>query len=360
MSLRLLPLIFYTIFTVQSYGDTNATAEAERTYIDEQHEALSNQVIHWSETIDRKLSSYLTGSEYNITLAKPNPVDDSEELKEEVNSVDAFFQNDKFLEETDDAYVRIRFDANFQSKDDEDFNLKASAQLPLSRSKKEFKFFIDDVSQDNTKDIATDDTEDQKSAPEIGMHYFAPETYGIESKYSVGIRGIYPFVRARYKMVFEAGEWLIEPVQSFKYSVKDDFEEETNVYFDTQLEELSLFRIQLHRKTKSRMDGMDYSLGFSYFWAISQGIGVNLSQTFWGNTEYKYVTDETTDPVTESDPYGGISNYSTALSWRQSVWRKWFFYEVRPGVNFHRQYDYEPNYTIRIYLDFYFGNYLKG
>ncbi len=355
MLLRLISFFFCFFFISTATADTNVTAKDESSYIDDSHKVISGKVVEYSEHIDRTLSGWLGDDEEdNATVTGTTIIEPT--LEDEAESVDAFFQNEKFLKETDDTFVRIRMDANFQSKEPEDFNLKVRAQLPLSRSKKKFKLFVDNVNQDNAKDIVSDDSDAERTAPEIGVHYFAPETYGIESKYSVGLSGIYPFVRARYNKIYETGVWLIEPTQSFKYSAKDDFQEETNIYFDTQLEELTLFRIQLHRKTRSRIDGMDYSLGFSYFWSPKKETGLNLTQSFWGNTKYKYIIDESTVPVTESGTYAGISNYSTSLGWRQSVWRKWFFYEMRPGVNFHRAYDYEANYTLRVYLDFYFGN----
>jgi hypothetical protein len=51
----------------------------------------------------------------------------------------------------------------------------------------------------------------------------------------------------------------------------------------------------------------------------------------------------------------GIHDYVTSFSWRANIWRKWFYYEVRPSVSFHKQYDYEPNYQVRLFFDFYFG-----
>lgn len=93
---------------------------------------------------------------------------------------------------------------------------------------------------------------------------------------------------------------------------------------------------------------MDYRLSFTYFYTPSKTTGLSLTQSFWGNT--KYVCD------IEPEPYGDISDYVTTLSWRQSVWRKWFAYEVQPGISFHRQYDYEANYILRLNLDFYFGS----
>ena len=347
-------LTIILIFITLNADDTNSTNEY--SYIDEYHKIISKKVLQSSAYLDTTLSSYLSD---DTNLTDNNSTKD-EILESDVSSVDQFFQSDKFLDETEKAFVRVRLDYTMQSKEDEEFNLNFSAQIPLSKSKKKarskFNIFISDLTEDNAKEIGHDGTESGKKAPEIGVNYFAPETYGIIQKYSIGIRGIYPFVKARYSKAINVGDWMVEPTQDFKYSAKNDFEENTKIYFDTKPTDLTLFRFQLTRGTKSRQDGMDYSIGASYFWSPFPKAGISVSQVLSGNTEYKYVIDEHTNPIKESEKFAGISNYSSSLSWRHNVWKKWFYYELRPGVNFARNYNYEANYTIRVYLDFFFGN----
>jgi len=338
-------------FINQAYSDTSLATDTPDV-IDEKYDAISNTVIEWSGAIDKNLNDWLFDS--NINEAEQEPVNDGKQLQ---NNIDSFFQNEKYFEESDDAYVLIRLTSFFASKEDEKYKLKARAQIPLSRTRKKFKLFVEDLNQDNAKDILTKDDDDQETAPKIGIHYFPSDKFDISSKYSIGIRGIYPFVRARYSKEFSAGGWVIEPVQSFKYSTKDKFEEKTDVYFDKRLDDKSLFRAQLNRKTKTDTDGMDYFVGLSYYHLLKDDIGLNFSQVFWGNTKYTYTLDKNTRPYTQSKPYSGISNYVTSMSWRQNTWKKWFFFEIRPSVNFHRQYDYKANYSLNIDFEFYFGKY---
>jgi len=335
-------------------ADTNITIQNESNYIDETHTNLSKKVLEWSSAIDTTLSSWLGNDETNATTVTANVSDDT--LENEVRSVDSFFQNDKYFNETDNTFIRVRVDSYFQSKESNDLNLRVSAQIPFSKSKKNFKIFVDDITLDNAKNILKDDSEEDRLAPDIGVHYFAPETYGIDSRYSLGLSGIDPFVSARYNIPIRTDEWLIDLVQLFKYSTDDEFEEETDIYFDKQFKESSLFRIQLHRKTQTNVDGMDYGLALQYYWTPKKDTGLKLSQSFWGNTEYQYTVDGNVEPP-QTENYSGINNYVTSVSWRENIWRKWFYYEVRPGVNFQKQYDYEPNYTFRLIFDFYFGQY---
>lgn len=333
-------------FTAQA-AQSNGT---EENYIDRLHRSLSESVLEWSNAIDRKLSGWL-GAENNET-AEWEGERYKAPIEKEREKTDAYFQNRKFLDETKDTYLRIRFDNTVQSRDEDKFDVRVDARLPLLRSQKRFNFYIEDLTKENA-DKTLEDVSNKSAAPSLGINYFAPEAYGIGSKYSIGVHGINPYVRARYNKVFNAGRWAIEPVQTFEYSVKYRFEERTDLYVDTPLSDNELFRFQLYRKTQSDIDGMDYATVLSYFFTSSRATGWRISQTFWGNTEYQYRQDD----GTMSDKFGGISDYRTEVSWRRNVLRKWFFYELIPGVNFKRDYDYKPNYSFRMFVDIYFGTY---
>lgn len=339
------------------FVERNSTAESGQgqfNYIDETHASLSSSVLEWSETIDMTIGEWLGHKDGNCTHCNAETADiDQTSLKSQVRSADAFFQNRKYLNETDDVFIRVRTGGFFQSKGSEDYEVKLRAQIPFSRCKKHFNIFINDMTIDNVNNILK---KDEKDTPNIGVNYFAPQRYGIKSRYALGFSGIDPFVSARYNMPFQTGNWLIDPVQFFQYSLDDKFEEETNIYFDRQFKEMSLFRMQLHRKTQENIDGMDYGLSVQYYWSLKEKIGLGFSQSFFGNTKYPY-TVEGDDAMPKVKTYGGIHNYLTEFTWRENIWRKWFYFEVRPSVNFHKQYDYKPNYAVRVFFDFYFGKY---
>ena len=405
--------IFLLLFTVLN-ADSNQSTQNELTFIDKLHKRISETVIEWSNTIDTILSNWLddnetnnttdletniidveeniTDVEENITLLEANTTDIADNtttvdinttavktnrtivprhtkavkphtaivpnntskkpidaLEEKVHSVDQFFQNEKYLNETKNTYIRVRVESYLQSKESTDFDLTFRAQIPFSKSRKRFKIFVDDLTLDNAEDILRD-TSQNDDTPDIGIHYFAPR-HTILSRYSIGLSGIDPFVRARYNMPIHIDEWLIDPVQSFRYSIDDKFEEETNIYFDRKAGEKALLRIQLHRSTQEEIDGMDYGLSAQYFRSITKDTGFGFAQSFFGNTEYEYTTEKGV-PNPKRKKYGGIHDYVTSFTWRANIWRKWFYYEIRPSVSFHKQYEYEPNYRVRFFLNF--------
>lgn len=350
-----LDVVAETSTEINTAEDANTTTNTFEEYIDEKQKNISDKVIEWSENIDDKFSSWASSDENNNSGDEKEAKINERFLSAEENRIDLFFQSEKFIDETEKRFVRLRLGTLVQSKDSSTMHYRVGVQIPLSQTKKRFKLFIDNIEEDYFRDATAPIAAETIKDPSIGISYFSPEYEGVKSKYSIGIGGSHPYIRARYSKVFNADKYKIEPTQQFKHSTKYDFSEESNIYFDRAIREFSLFRMTLHRKTQAHVKGMDYSVAFAYYYTTSKKTGLSLSQSFWGNTKYKYILNSSTNPVTYSREYGGISDYVTALSWRKSVWRKWFAYEVQPAISFHRQYDYKANYMLRINFDFYFG-----
>lgn len=306
--------------------------------IDDAYDTVSTGVLDLSEYLDKSISKWMNG--YNDVHCEPGPLQTTEN-----NNIDAFFQDNKYLNDTEDTYIRLRLKGYLYSREDTQIKAKVSARIPFNRCKKEWQLFLQDV-QGNKGEIQNTDP----SSGGIGIRFFRDGLFGIKSSYSLGIRDTTPYVRARYRYPFEYESWIIEPVQSFKYSEKYHLESETNIYFDKKIDEDQLFRIQLNRESSDEIRGIDYGLSFEYFSISKKNTGYSVRQSFYGNTYYN-------DFYSFDPHYTGINNYVTSFSWRENIWRKWFYYEVRPTVNFHKDYDYSPSYSFRIMFDFYFGKF---
>ena len=341
--LFLLPLYFTFL-----YASPTNTRVSESSFYDTWHEDISHTVLDWSKIADMTISQWLGDNENNITCASPQIA------KPSSKSVDVFFQNNKYLNETEDTFIRVRMDSTFESRESNSFNIKLSAQIPFSKCRQKLKLFVEDISLNNQAGL---NKEFDNSDIDLGIRYYG-NTFlkNIESRYSLGIHGINPYISVKYRYPVNIGYWSIDTIQNFEYSIQDDFKEESNIYFDRAFENNTLFRFNLQRGTSSGVNGMDYGFTFQYYFNTKKNSGLRLSQSFLGNTKYKKTID-TDSRVFSHDTYGGINNYLTFVSYRANIWRKWFYYEVAPSVSFHRDHDYKPNYAIRFFLDFYFGRY---
>ena len=339
------------ITAIENNGTNRSTADNNEINITitESNETNSTTVLTTQPIRSR---ATVTNMPMNNTPTVTNALENT--LEDRVNSADAFFQNDKYLNETENTYIRIRAESYLQSKDSSDYDLNIRAQMPFKKSRKNLKIFVENMTVDNANDILQDAKDDDNS-PDIGIHYFKPFKM-IKSRYSIGLSGIDPFVKARFNMPIKTDQWLIDMVQFFQYSTDNKFEEETNIYFDKEVGKKSLLRIQLYRSTLDEVDGMNYALSLIYYKSLNTHTGFGFGQSFYGNTEYEYTTEKG-NPHPKTKKYGGIHDYVTSVSWRTNVWRKWFFVEVRPSVSFHKQYDYDPNYRVSVFFDFYFGRF---
>ena len=346
MSYKVTLSAFLVLSSSLLYSDTSITQKT--SYIDNFHTSISDDVFSISTYLDKFFSGSL---DKNESMSQDRSCDTTK-------SIDSFFQTNKFVNETEKTFLRVNFSSLFQTKGSNDFRYKIRARLPLSRTKKSYNLFIEDMQENGSNTALDNGSINQSTSTAVGVNYFAAKTYGIESKYSIGTSGFHPFVRARYNLNYELSKWKIEPVQTFKYSANRKFEEETSIYFDKNIQDSQLLRFILYRHTQEKVKGMDYALSAQYYHTLKDKTAISISQSFSGNTKYEDVPYGTLY-TPGSHTYGGINNYSTILNFRQSVWRKWFFYEVSPGFNFHRQHDYKVNYSVLFSVDMYFGQTYK-
>ena len=336
----------FSLIISYTFADTSINTEKVH-FLDTLHTDISEKVLKWSTYADIVISKWLGYDDLNETsylTPFPNQI--------ESKKVDLFFQNNKFIDETDDVFIRVRTDTIIQTRESNKLRLKFRAQLPFSRCRKQLKLFVEDLSFTKEKSNLN-----KNDSTDIGFRYDAKKRYGIKSRYSVGFSGISPFISARYSsLVFKSNILEIEPVQTFKYSNKYYFEEETNLYFDKTFENNALLRMTLQRGSKSTIQGMDYSLKFEYYTHPKKNKGWHFEQKFFGNTKYRHRKEKYRDNHPKNE-FHGINNYATTISYRANIWRKWFYYEIKPGVNFHRDVNYKPNYSLRFFFDFYFGDY---
>ena len=343
-------LFSHTILLILFIVSSTAVAEDayESSYIDDTYNIVSDKVIDTSEYIDNSINNMFENSDKNTTLSKIDETYNKEQ------SIDSFFRNKKFIEETDETYISVKMNSIFNSKDANKYNIRVNARIPLSKSTKRYNLFINNFNKDDTNNLIAEQSNGD-SGTEIGVNYFAPLFHQIKSRYSIGANGLNLFTVARYSIEKKFYSWEIQTAQRFKYSVKSFFEEETDVYFDKQLAASKLFRLTLSRGTQEKNSGMDYSLTLGHYWSFNKTTALNLSQLFSGNTKYEYSTNNQSLPQ-ETKKDSGITNYTTALSFRKSAWRKWFFYGITPSVNFNKERDYKVNYELNFYLEFYFGH----
>jgi hypothetical protein len=315
---------------------------------------LDRNGSHYGPYIDSNISVEPIREENNQSLVKKLKQDIPLREKE---GADEFFLTRKFLEERDRSFVRVSYAQKYNSLESDPNDFAVRARLSLGRSKKHMKLFIEDFNEDSAKNIGTSG---EITSPSIGVDIFSKTRFGIKPKYSIGFRGIDPFARARFSYQTNFGRWRFEPVQTFtetfetREAFKDTFNETTEFYLDTPTSESTLLRFVLDRGTQSRVEGMRYDGFVQWFWSPREHAGLSLSLGFNGSTKYDNTIADTDPPLIEEE--NRVYNYLFSLRWRENIWKKWLFYEISPGVNYHESHDYRPNYNIYFAIDLFFGH----
>ena len=174
--LRIYILLSYLFLSSQAIAET--TDRSFENYVDEKQKSISNKVVNLFDGVDKSINNFFGGSEDSY-------INDNDIGYE--NSIDKFFKNDKYIDETQRSFIRLRFGTLLQSKASTIYSYKISARIPLSRTKRSFQLFIDDIEKNYVNYTIYDD--EASDTPQIGIHYFAPKHYDIKSKYSIGVRG---------------------------------------------------------------------------------------------------------------------------------------------------------------------------
>lgn len=345
MNILQIIILIYLCFTINLSSLEN---NDENSFLDKHHKSASKKIKDFSNWGDEKLFNVVN----LIDDKNSTNIQDQNQTKTQYikNDAERFFAIQKYLIQTDEPFIMVSPNTiiNSISKFDDRSSTDISANFPLSRFKNRFKVFI----SNSEDEIDENDIKDNKF--EIGINYFSPEYYGIKSKYSLGVKALDPFTRARFSKDFILGSLDIELIQTVEYYLVDRFKERTELYFDTSVSFMSLFRVFLTRATEEKKDGMYYDGGIILFWQPSYNSGITFTNSVYGNTDYSYyLYNIASNPLEE---FSGIYNYKSAINYRQNFLRKWLFFDISPAVNFDIRNQYEKNYSIFLSLDIFYAD----
>ncbi|MEJ2501507.1 MAG: hypothetical protein P8Y65_10405, partial [Campylobacterales bacterium] len=273
-----------------------------------------------------------------------------------VDYFDNLFRDDTYLYSSEASYLIVRVGVETNKEEGTQFLNQVRLAMKLPHTQEQWQIFIGDPLTDRDKDTV-DDQGNVDETTGVGARYFLPQIIErVSADASAGFRGIdNPFIQGRvdYRQYVDA--WLVRPVQYVDYSRTREFYEETDLYFDYRLAKREVVRFLLKRSTETNKIGMQYAAALSYFNTLRLGTGIRTFVGMAGETkvnEGRYA-DPNYDDV---DPQSGIYRYSIGAGWKASFLRKWLFFEVEPRVDYDMLYNWRPNFVVRYWLEFYFGD----
>ncbi len=358
----MIKLLLLFSLSLIAFSDDNTTSEtntSEKMYIDRFTEGLDSMhsyVTHKVKVVSSNADEQVTDWAYALDGNDTTEGRKSKKAKENNASASMsdyfsdFFKDETFLNSNNESYLRVRLGPEFNQKDDNKWELSIAFNLSLPHTQDSLKLFIgEDVDADLNDKVPDPKAKDAS----LGVQYFIPEFIdGLETDFKVGITGINPFVNAQFQYPFDFHDWRLRPVQEIRYSLEDEIEEETRMYFDRRISSTEMLRLYLKRESETQKYGQRYSAQISYFNTLAYQEGFNNYIAISGDSHY---FKNHPDYIPDGYEHSGIDNYRVGMVWKEQFFRKWLFYEIEPIVEWDRRYYYDVNYIVKATLELWFG-----
>ena len=117
--------------------ETNLTdIEGNSTILETNMTDMESNTTILKRTKTNTLSKQTRFVQGDTTTGTSNEVSNETKISEdtfekEVDTVDHFFQNDKYLDKTNETFIRIRSENYVESKGSNDFGMSVKVQMPL-------------------------------------------------------------------------------------------------------------------------------------------------------------------------------------------------------------------------------------
>lgn len=312
----------------------------------------SSKIVRFSSYLDQELSQFAEDEDNSSVL----DIERGEYLAPNQTfltsmEIDEFFRDDNYLDTNNRSYVLVHGGYEYDALGESSIFKSITARIKLPKTQGKLQLYI---GREMEKNIDLSHSKHDSNNEGVGLKYFMPTFLDyFYTSASIGFSKINnPYAEARIEYPIVQGNWLVKPVQQFKFSRENEFEEWTNLYFDKKLSESEMFRLLVQRSTKSSVEGMDYLTQLSYMNTQKSETGFNHYIAMNGRTkdlEGKEYANGTT-------PQEGVYEYSVGTIWRQKLLRDYLFYQIQPIVSFHEQYNFKPDYILQLSIDLYFRN----
>lgn len=334
---------------------TNDWLENGVGYLDDLHAGITQTVHVFSANADRQIASYVEDENATQHADRPAPSREGNASEGMSAYFNRLFRDDTYLYSAEASYLIVRMGIETNKEEGGSFLNEVKFALSLPFTEKTLQIFIGDPLADEDKTIVDDEGRVDETTT-VGARYFVPEFIeDLKTDVSAGLRGIAnPFVQMRIEYPMNFYDWLIRPVQYVEYSITREFYEESDLFVDRRVSRSEMVRLLLKRSSETQKVGMQYATSLAYFNTLKYNVGFRTFVSMTGETKLngdRYIPPRYGDV----DPHTGVYRYSFGGSWKQSFARRWLFYEIEPRVDYDMLYAWRPNYVVRYWLEFFFG-----
>ena len=265
--------------------------------------------------------------------------------------LDWFFSNERSEDEENKSRFRIQTSVLHEKADDTQADVRLRLRLVLPKTEEKLHLVFSgeaDEEQDIDDALKFKDDNSSKDSDEEGasasLWYFLKNTVADNISIRIGLkirggRAVF-YAGPKYRHFKEFDKWAIRFSQSLRWYSHTSWESITGLDFERPFSERFLFRTYVEGAWYEEKDGYFPLLAFSLFQALENDRALEYE---WRN-EF------------ETRPTDRLSEIELRVKYRQTVWRKWLFFEIAPQVLFSRDRDFDSNPGIVLKLEAVFGS----
>ena len=280
----------------------------------------------------------------------------SKKFCEPAVAFDNFFGDDRNLEEDHPGtYARWRNDFIWNESDRLVFHTELRAKIRLPKINKRLKLIISEEHDDNIDNPLSNNTDApstqqselaqnkqaENTESSIGLQYDLTTRPSYRTSFNVGIKTSLPFklhtnFKYRYKHPF-GNHYLFRFTETLFWRKWEGFGETSRFDLEKLLTPQTLIRTSLKKTFSETSNGVDWNTSLGTFYKVSAQAGLSVDLVTSGSTR----------------PNSVITNYGIVSKYRRNFYRKWFFFEIIPEINWPRDENdhYEGVNTLTIRFD---------
>lgn len=265
---------------------------------------------------------------------------------------DGFFADERADEEAATTQLRLIAIADYRESDGLTIKQRVKARVNLPRLKRRVNLLIDTESDDTTSladqipGIEAAQTRDDETNIALQLVRKSRADIGISHRVGASLTdgNVNPKVRSQVRFTWQlAPRDLLRFTQSGFWEEVDGWGQESRFDYERLLhrrkpERSRLLRISMRGLTSETSDGYEWSLPIEILTALPGQRAYSFGGSISG------VTDTET----------GITNSSLFVRYRQSIWRRWFFFDITPRVEWLKREGREPKGSCRLALEILF------
>jgi len=264
------------------------------------------------------------------------------------DKIDSFFGDERINQEGKRSHGLLTIASTLADRQGFEHDIRFRIRLRLPRTQSRLNLVVENISAAFEKD-AVENAQTQENQSEnnqndltaaLRLIISSNKFWDIHTDAGIKIKlPLNPFALIRIRRSFFPAKWEIRITENIFWFQTNGFGELTRVDFDRPLSKRLFFRFANSASYLKSEELLRINNSFSLVHMVTDIDAISYTIGMSGLNK----------------PEIHATGYGFSIGYRRSVWRKWFFAEVSPGVSFARSNNFKSTASITVKLESHFG-----